>query len=184
MQVDAQEFLTLCEDSKKLVFFDIESSGREGDYGAILCISFKPFGSKPYTFVVKQVGNDSGIVREAKRVLEGASCWCSYYGKGFDIPFINTRLMKWGVDPVEKKPHLDLYFQLKSHVLTGRRSQAHMLEWLETKRRKMTVSPNQWAEVAYKPENLKTMVARCESDVQGLESLYVRTRHIIRDVTR
>ena len=185
MKIDAQEYLRLVEDAGKLAFLDIEASGLRGDYNSVLVVSVKPFGKKPKSLVVQQPGNDQRVVREAKELLESYSVWVGYYSKGYDIPMLNTRLLKWGVDPIEKRPHIDLYYALKYKLLTARRSQGHLLEWLETPQEKMSVSAEVWASVAANPgPNLRILRARCESDATGLEALYRRTSHLLVDITR
>jgi len=179
VNVDAQTFLRLVEASKTLVFVDIESTGLHGDYNSILCVSFKPFGEDPFTYAVPGVGADKGVVQRTKEILEKADCWVSYYGKGFDIPMINTRLFRWGLAPLVKKPHLDLYWQLKSSFNTSRRSQGHLLNWMQLPEEKMSVSASIWAEMGQNfKEKMSVMKKRCESDVTGLEALYKQTRHL------
>jgi len=183
VNISTQEYLALLEKSEGLLFFDIEASNLRADYGAVLVVSFKPFGKKPFSVSVKQGGHDSAVIREAKEILERAKVWVSYYGKGFDIPFLNTRLLKNGQLPIEKRPHLDLYFTLKSNTLTSRRSQSHLLSWLGTPEQKMSVSADVWTKIG---GDIKThmpkMIARCESDCVGLEALYRQTKHIVRDI--
>ena len=111
-----QHYLNIAEKSNDLLFFDIESTGFKADYGSTLVISCKPFGMKATSFPVIQVGNDKKIIREAKEMMENYGCWVSFYGKGFDIPFLNTRLLKWGIKPIEKRLHLDLFFTLKHNT--------------------------------------------------------------------
>ena len=62
MQIEASDYLRLVEKSNTLAFFDIEATGLRGDYNSVLVASIKPYNSKPYSFVVKQPGNDSRIV--------------------------------------------------------------------------------------------------------------------------
>lgn len=185
MQIEAATFLRLCEQAKTIGFVDIEASGLRGDYNSVLVVSVKPYGEKPKTFTVVQPGNDQRVVRQAKEALEALDCWVTYYGKGFDIPMLNTRLLRWGQRPIEKRPHIDMYYTLKSNLLTARRSQAHLLSWLGTPEQKMGVSAEAWNEVLADPRKcIPTMVERCESDVAGLEGLYRRTSHLIVDVKR
>ena len=186
MKIDALELLELCEDANKLAFFDIECTGLRGDYNSVLVVSIKPFRGNPVTFKVKQPGNDQKVVRDAKAELEKYTIICGYYSKGFDIPMLNTRLLKWGVEPIEKKLHLDMYYTLKYNLLTARRSQAHLLEWLETPQQKLTVSADDWVKILRDPDGkpMKTMVERCESDCKGLQNLYERTKHLIREIKR
>jgi uncharacterized protein YprB with RNaseH-like and TPR domain len=186
MKIDAQELLEICEESKRLAFFDIETTGMRGDYNSVLVVSVKPFGSAHKTFYVKQPGNDNKVVRDAKEELEKYTIICGYYSKGFDIPMLNTRLLKWGAEPIEKKLHLDMYYTLKYNLLTGRRSQAHLLEWLETPRQKMTVGADEWVKILSDPAGkpMKTMIERCKSDCSGLEDLYRKTKHLVREIKR
>ena len=185
MNVDPQEYLDLVEHDSSIVFVDIEALGLRADYGSVLCVSIKPYNKKPYTLSIKQAGNDQRLVREAKEELEKYRCWVTYFGKGFDIPYLNTRLLKWSLLPIEKRHHVDMFFTLKSNLLTARKSQAHLLGWLRTKEEKMSVSASDWSELPFKiKEHLPVMIKRCESDVSGLEALYRRCRHVIHDIKR
>lgn len=196
MQIDPHAFLRLAEAARTIVSFDIEATGLRGDYNSILCISIRPVGGKATTFAIEKPGRDREVVKEASAMLASMDCWISYYGKGFDFPMINTRLLKWGLPPLQRKPHLDMYYTLKSNLNTSRRSQAHLLDWLRIKQtgestdrdnndqvHKMTVSADEWNEVLANPERaMPTMIKRCESDTLGLQALYLRTKHLIKDI--
>lgn len=186
MRIEVQEYLDLVEQTSQLVFFDIEALGLTADYGSIICVSFKPYGKKPYTLSIKQAGNDQKLVREVRDELLKYSCWCTFFGKGFDVKYLDTRLLKWGLRPVRGlRPHLDLFFTAKSNLLTGRKGQAHLLNWLRTKERKMSVSASDWSEFPFQiKKHLPTMIKRCESDVIGLEALYTDFRYLVKDITR
>ena len=185
MQIPEQDYLDLMEQTCGLCFFDLEASGLRGDYNSVLVVSVKPYGKKPDTFTVIRPGNDQKVVREAKACLESYRVWCGYYSKGFDIPMLNTRLLRWGQFPIEKRHHLDLYYMLRKNILTARRSQGHILSWLGTEQQKMTVSAEVWNEIlAHPKQRLPEMMKRCESDCAGLEALYRRTRHVIGAITR
>lgn len=185
MRVDAQEYLAMCEETGKLAVWDSEASGLKGDYNSLLCVSVKPFGKDPITFAVKQPGNDQKVAREAAEFLSQFNVWVTYYGKGYDVPMLQTRLLKWGLPRLEKKPHLDVYFLMRSNTVTARRSQAHYLDWLGTKEKKMSLSADVWNMVLENPAKvMPTMVARCESDCAGLEELYKQTKHLVIDISR
>ena len=186
MQVDAQDYLRLVEKANTICFFDIEATGLRGDYNSVLVTSIKPFHGKPTSFRITQAGNDKAVVRQAKELLESYDIWVTYYGKGFDIPMMNTRLLKWGYKPIEKKFHLDMYYSLKSNLLTARRSQGHLLAWLEVPEQKMAVGADVWNTIQANPagEAMRTMIKRCESDAEGLQGLYEKTRHLIREIKR
>ena len=184
MKIDAQTFLRLTENANTLAFVDIEATGLKGDYNSVLLVSFLPYGEKPYTLMAERPGNDKSLMKAVKEELEKYDCWCTYYGKGFDIPQINTRLLQHRMYPVAKRPHLDMYWMLKSKLLTARKSQAHLLNWLGTPEQKMGVSAEEWNKVLTEPDRMKgIMRKRCESDVLGLRDLYKRTKHLAVDIT-
>jgi uncharacterized protein YprB with RNaseH-like and TPR domain len=183
VNIDTQRFLRLVEQAHTLCTFDIEATGLKGDYNSILCVSIRPYHRKPITFAIEKAGRDRDVVEQAAKELRKYDVWVSYFGKGFDFPMINTRLLKWGLAPLERKLHIDMYFTLKSHLLTARRSQAHLLEWLDVPEKKMTISADEWNKVLESPrEAMPTMIKRCESDVKGLEGLYDRTCHLVGDL--
>ncbi len=185
MQINVPDYLEMVEESKKICFFDIESTGLKGDYGSILVVSVKPYGEKPKSFVVNQIGNDVGIVMAAKEELEKYHCWVSFYGKGFDIPMLNTRLLKWKKKPIDPRHHIDLYFSLKHNLNTTRKSLAHLTRFLNVKSdQKIDVNPDVWAEIGLDPKNKQLMKVRCESDCTILENLYDTTKHLIKDIKR
>lgn len=185
MQIETQDYLPFVEAANKICFFDIEATGLKGDYNSILCITILPFTGDPTTFSVKQLGNDQRVVREAKEFLSQYHCWTTYYGKGFDKPMLNTRLLKWGHDPLPTRHHIDMYYSLKANILTGRRSMGHLANWLGTNEQKMDVPVNAWNEMAFKMnEHMPVMIERCESDCRALRDLYNKTKHLIKDIKR
>lgn len=185
MNIDAQMFLDLAEKANKICFFDIESTGFKGDYNSILVGSISDIHERATSFSILQPGNDKKVVRELKEELESYDCWVTYYGKGFDIPMLNTRLLKWGLRPVEKRHHVDLYYTLKHNLNTSRRGLGHMVRWLDVPEQKMDVDVDVWTQIAVDvKKNIKILVDRCESDTVALKDLYLRTRHLIADIKR
>ncbi len=185
MQLAAQEFLRLVEATGKIVFLDIEATGLHGDYNSASVVSMKPYKKPPRTWSVIRPGDDKPMLEQVKGELEKYSCWVTYYGKMFDIKMLNTRLTRWGLLPIEPRHHIDMYWQLKHHLLMSRRSQAHLLRFFDCEIQKMDVNPEMWNQVLANPKKyLPTLIKRCESDTAGLEALYNKTRHLIRDITK
>jgi uncharacterized protein YprB with RNaseH-like and TPR domain len=180
-QFDVQTVLPFIEKGGGICFLDTEATGLKADYNSLLVASVKPIGKKPVSFVVKQLGHDQKLVKDLKTELSKYLIWVSYFGFGFDIPMINTRLLHAGQEPLPKRHQIDLYYALKYKLLMARRSQAHILEWLGTPQKKMTVSPSVW-NLAEQEKDLPTLIKRCESDVEGLEAMYQQTKHLIVDL--
>lgn len=190
--LDAQEFLSLVERAGAICFWDTEATGLSGDYNSMLVSSIKPFNRSPVSFVVTRPGDDRRVALATKEELEKYSCWVTYYGKGYDRKLLRTRLLRWGLEDVEDRPHLDLYWTLKNSLNTSRRSQAHLLQWLglspevaDQLEQKMAVSAEVWnAVLAHPRQYLPTLRERCESDCTSLEGLYKKVRHIPKEIKR
>lgn len=185
MNLDVQDYLDMVEETGRMASWDIEATQLNADLGSVLCASVKPFGKKPYTFRIKAVGNDVKVIRDLKDALEEYHCWLTYYGKGFDVPFVNTRLLKWGYEPIEPRHHIDLFFTLKANTKMSSKGLGRFLSLLGAEEQKMGVSQNVWSEMGFRlSDHMPTMVERCESDCVGLEELYTKTRHIIKDIKK
>lgn len=185
MQIEAQDFLPIAEKAGEVCIVDSEATGTKGDYNSLLVVTVKPWHGKPITLSVDRPGDDRKLVKEARDLLHEFAVWVTYYGKGFDMPMLQSRLLRHNCKPLQKRHHIDMYWHLKAAALTARRSQAHLLEWLDTPQKKMTLSPELWNEVLKCPEKgLKILKARCESDCAGLEALYDRTKHLIVNITK
>jgi len=185
MQIDAQIFLPIAERAGQVAIIDSEATGTKGDYNSLLVVTIKPLGRPPVTLSVERPGDDRSLARDARDLLHEYAVWVSYYGKGFDMPMLQSRLLRHNLKPLERRLHIDVYWHMKAHSLTARRSQAHLLEWLDTPSKKMTLSPELWNQVLKDPaRGLAVLRSRCESDCEGLEALYNRTKHLIVNITR
>lgn len=185
MQLDAQDFIRLVEKNKTLAIWDLETWNLNADYGGVLCGSVKTVNGPIKTFQIEQLGNDRKVVRELKDYLESFDAWVTQYGKMFDIKFLNTRLLKWGLAPVDPRPHIDTYFIVKAHMRLSSGSQAQLLSFLGTSQQKHHLGPDAWAELgADFPARMEQIVYRCETDVKGLEQGFHKIKHLIRDIKR
>lgn len=184
MQITAAEFLPLAERANAIAFVDIESANLNADFGTVVVTSIKPYTGDPVTFTAPP-GRDKQLLRDVAKELEKYSVWVTFYGKLFDIPFINSRMLYHGLPLLPKKHHIDMYFVVKSRTHLSRRNQGHILSWLGTPEEKMSVSSSIWAELAVKtPSKLKILKERCESDVIGLQAMYEKAKYAINEVTR
>lgn len=185
MQIEAEKFLPIAEKAGAIAFVDIESANLKADFGTAVVVSVRPIGGPPTTFVARP-GRDKALLKAVSIEVAKYPVWVTFYGRRFDIPFLNSRLLRHGLPPLPKYHHIDLWQVIKGATAISRRNQAHLLEWLEAPVHKMSVSPNVWAEAIHAdPVNgLQTLKERCESDVEGLEGLYHKVKHLIGEITR
>lgn len=185
MQIDVQDFLAFAEQSGELVCFDLEMTGLGGNYNSVLCGSLKPYKQKPYTFLIKRPGADKEVCKQISEELNQYKVHVSFNGKGFDVKFLNTRLIYWELPVLERRHHLDVLLVARQKVRMRGKSQAALLSWLETTEEKMSVPPGYWNAVLANPKKyLPIMRKRCESDTIGLEALYERFKHLVSNISK
>ena len=99
----------------KIKLWDIESTNLSADFGYILSIAIKNLGEKEvrcysvedYPLYKKDPTNDKEMLEDAYPDLSSAGAWVTWYGGGFDVPFVNTRLLSHGMAPMPPIPHID-----------------------------------------------------------------------------
>jgi uncharacterized protein YprB with RNaseH-like and TPR domain len=185
MQIEVADYLRIAEKAGEVAMLDIEATNLKSDFGLIVVVSIKPYKKEPVTFWAKTQYNDKVLVREVAQELNKYQTWVTFYGKRFDIKFIKSRLMYWGMPDLPHKHHIDMYEPFRYFLNPSRRSQAHLLRWLDLPQEKMGVSPDVWARLGenYK-ERIEVLKERCESDTEGLEALYERGKHLLKNIHR
>lgn len=174
---DAQELLAVAEQARAIVFWDLETTGTTAEYDSLLVGCVKPYGRRVEVYSVTKPGEDRSATAALAERLNSAYVWVTFYGRRFDVPFLESRLLHHGLPPLQHRLHIDLYMLIRYRLALSRRSQAHLLRWLNAPEQKMSLSPDVWNEVVRDPDKgLKTLVRRCASDVRGLEALYRRLR--------
>lgn len=104
---------------KKVVFFDIETTGFNKRKDAIILITYGNFIDNN-TFVLKQyfcenLSEEKEILISFSKDLGNKNIFCSYNGISFDEPFIINRMLKHNLFPVNIKEHIDLYAMIRPY---------------------------------------------------------------------
>lgn len=167
---------------KKIAYLDIETSDLKANFGIVLtwCVKFKN-DKHIYSEVItqKDIGSgtfDKRIVKELLDLLENVDIVVTYYGTGFDIPFLRTRSERWRL-PFPKFGqiyHWDLYFKAKRLFSLHRKSLGVVTEFLGIDG-KNQLDPAVWFLAQYGDKNaLKEVLSHNEEDVIILEKLHNR----------
>lgn len=76
--------------------------------GGLLCLAAKWYGQEEIEFYSQWDDGDLKMALEAFRLLDECDVVCHYYGRNFDIPHINTALLKQGFPPPRPFKQIDL----------------------------------------------------------------------------
>lgn len=94
--------------------FDLETSNLSADFGIVLCAVVKPAHGKPRIFRGDRYptwrlhrSDDRGLVQDIVAELDRYDIWVAHNGAKFDVPFLRTRLLKFGLPPLPAKKLID-----------------------------------------------------------------------------
>jgi hypothetical protein len=163
--------------------FDIEchTFRFKADLGFMLCAGFKEFG-KPGVEVLARDNiqrnplNDKKLVKAIYDKLLTYDMVVTHNGRWFDIPWLNSRLLHWGLAPLPSIPHFDTCDAAYKRLRVGNSLKA-LGKFLGCKVHKTETDMNDWLLAgAGKKRALKTIVTHNIHDVRLTEEVYRRMR--------
>ena len=167
---------------KRIGFLDIETTDLKADIGFMLSWCIKPLDEKKILFDMidkKDMFNgvfDRGLTESLVDAMKSFDIIGTYYGTGFDIPFIRSRADYHRIDFPEFGSiyHWDLYFRVRSKYKLHRCSLAAITAFLDIPG-KTPLDISVWFKAKYGDrEALKNILEHNRQDVLILESLYKR----------
>lgn len=170
----------------KVAYFDIETTNLDANMAVMITACIKPQGGKTIQFYKGRTGsNDKELVKAVRDELEKYDIIVGYYHLGFDIPFINSRLLYWNLKPLEKKLQIDVYrIAKKTFKLTSRRLAA-VTEFLKI-RGKTRIDFEEWLKAALDGDkkSIAYILEHNVADVEILERLLERLKYNVLSISR
>lgn len=173
----------------KILIWDIEATNLAADYGRCLCIGYKFLGGKTkllrirdFPTFAKDCTDDKDLLKAFTSIFSAADLHVTWFGDGFDYPFLQTRLMMQGLDPLPNIPSCDGWriarkrLKFRSNRLDGV-SKAIPYSSEIDRLRKTPITPEQWVRgSAGHIPSLKYIEEHCIADVDVLEQVYLKLR--------
>lgn len=175
-------------DQFNIVVWDIETHSFHSNEGFIISSAIKPLGRKAIVILHENLGknslDDKSVCVRTKEELEKADIIITFYGLGFDLKMLNSRLLYWKEEPLSPKLHIDLYRLGKRYFNTHRRSLAVITEFLGIKG-KNHVDIQYWKEAAWNgnEEAISYIVNHMIRDVGITEKLFYRLKRLIKSIS-
>jgi uncharacterized protein YprB with RNaseH-like and TPR domain len=178
----------------RIGILDIESSGLRADFAVTFCVVIKIFGRdeiRTFKIDIRQrnmMEAEKRMLKELVHYMRGLDGVITYYGTGFDIPFLRTRMLAHGmVNYIRKVRHLDLYYTVRGKLLLSRNRLMNVIEMLQTSDGtvpdKGRVEPAKWMRCIFAGDELalNEIVAHCVEDVLALESALLKLQDVVPD---
>lgn len=169
----------------RILFWDIESTQLDADFGFMLAYGYKAQGDKKPTVVsvleqpTKDGEPDTNLLRHAYTTLCSADMWVTFYGKEFDVKFLKSRMLNLGLTlpPIH---HVDLYFIAKQNMKLHSHRLASISAFLGVEEKTPLVGRT-WVLASRGNKNaIKEVIEHCRQDVVVLEQAYDKLRPYIR----
>ncbi len=178
----------------RILFYDIETTDLDADFGNMVAFGYKFLGDRKARVLsilgtnkfCKACGkvdavDDKPLVAAAHKVLSSADMLVTWYGKGFDAKFVNTRILDAGLPPLPDIPHVDLYFTAKHNLKLSSNRLANIQNFLCLPTHKTPITKREWRRAqAGHVKSIEYIVDHCEKDVDVLEEAYHRLKPYVR----
>lgn len=174
-------------------FTDGEMSGLKADFGQLLCACICEYKPKaPYftnlqTFQLRDYKgkrwDDKSLAVAWRDAMEAYDIIVTWNGIKFDVPFLNTRLERWGEHEVRVARHKDLMYTARYKLRLSNNRLDTVARFLKCPVEKTSMQPEQWtmAMGGYKPA-YDYIVAHCKLDVAVLAWCWEMTKKHVTEI--
>ncbi len=102
-----------------IAYLDIETNSRKASEGMVIAIGLLKDGEEPKVRFADSVEEERKSLKWLGDELEGCDCVVTWFGSGFDIPFLISRAALHNIDlsKLSEIPMLDLFDWCRGHML-------------------------------------------------------------------
>jgi uncharacterized protein YprB with RNaseH-like and TPR domain len=172
----------------RIVAFDIEATGLKADFAYLLSAAFGDVNKNDidvYVLPGGKLSNEVQLVRTVAERVQEADVLVSYYGKGYDIPFLNAKMLEYDLPVLPNIPHVDLYWTVKHNLAISRKSLQNVAYFIRAKSSKTAVEGRLWkAAMIGDKKALAEIALHNIADVQVLKEVYNKLRPLVRQHPR
>lgn len=171
-----------------ILFYDIESTNLNADFGVCLCIGYmwenekKPhiisIRGHPAAFKKKRT-NDFYVVKDFGEIVKKADLCVYHYGSRFDLPFINTRRLIHNLPPMPPVRDIDTWWLARKYLKLHSNRLASLIEAFGVSEKKTPLNGPIWIDAAAGYGSaIKYVEEHCLADVISLKAVYNRIRSV------
>jgi uncharacterized protein YprB with RNaseH-like and TPR domain len=156
-------------------YFDLETTGLRPEFGSIICCAVRTYPSGEWKifsildYETEGMYDDGELAKDIRDHLEQHHILVGWNSKGFDVPFINTRLAYWGHRKLRTHLHLDcMYYYRGWHGIKPTSSSLKSVgEYWRLPVHKQEVEKETWIKAGGgHKDSIKIIVDRAKSDVE------------------
>jgi len=177
----------------KIGFFDLECSNLDADFGRILCGCIRDLKTQKtitlscegFDSYKSQPWDDKLLCEAIRNELEKYDIIVTWYGKLFDVRFLQARLAIHESEELKKIKHIDLYYQAKMKLKFASNRLDNVARVLKLTEQKTRLDPDIWVKAtAGSLDALEYVKKHCEADVRVLHGVYNKLKVYIERITK
>jgi len=169
----------------RIVFLDLETSSLEADGGIVVGAGVMSEDGDSEYFEARKTSQEKPLLSKLLKRLETSEVIVTWSGRGFDIPFLTTRLLKHSMDPrpMLGKMHLDLNEVVKSRLRLTFTYLDHVCDFFEIRREKGPMGlevPSLFVKALEGDEAASRSIRNhCLDDLRVTREVFLRLRPLI-----
>lgn len=175
---------------------DLETSDLEADRGVILCASYESSDAPGKVKTIRQDdpeinadwetnrANDKELVKRVMALVKAHDIIVAHNGARFDLPFLRTRALHWGLRPLREVKLVDpLQIAWRKFKLRSNRLGA-VADHLGVADKKTPLDMSVWASATLtgSRKSMNLIVEHCEADIRVLSAVLEHVKPFIRQL--
>jgi uncharacterized protein YprB with RNaseH-like and TPR domain len=169
----------------RIVILDLETSSLEADAGIIVGAGLMSEEGKSEYLQARKTSEEKPLLTKLLKRLESFDVIVTWSGRGFDIPFLTSRLLKHRMDPrpVLRRMHLDLNEVVKSRLRLTFTYLDHVCDFFEIKRDRGPMGlevPHLFVRTLEGDEEASRLIRdHCLDDLRVTREIFLRLRPLL-----
>jgi uncharacterized protein YprB with RNaseH-like and TPR domain len=169
----------------RISFLDLETSSLEADAGIIVGVGLMSETGKSEYLEAKRTTDEKAMLSKLLKRLEPIDVIVTWSGRGFDVPYLTTRLLKHSLDPrpVLGKLHLDLNEVVRSRLRLTFTYLDHVCDFFGIKRDRGPMSlevPHLFVKALEGDEtSSRTIRDHCLDDLRVTREVFLKLRPLL-----
>lgn len=167
--------------TEKIGMLDIESTGLQANWGFMVSWCIKEYG-KPIIHEglvtrkeIQSNQQDKRIIQSCVEEMKKYDRLVTWYGSGFDLPYIRTRAIFHGIDFPRYRDiyHTDLYYIARNKLKLHRYHLKTVCEFFDIPSKMHPMTPKLWAKIPMgDKETLLTILEHNREDVNSTDAVF------------
>lgn len=169
----------------RIVILDIETSSLEADAGTVVGVGLLPEVGKSEYLEARRTDREKNLLVKLLKRLENYDVIVTWSGRGFDTPFLTTRLLKHSLNPLPllAKMHLDLNEVVRSRLRLTFTYLDHVCDFFGIQRDKGPMGlevPQLFVKALEGDENaFKSIRDHCLDDLKVTREVFLKLRPLL-----